>query len=475
MSEGFGADFKEQIRASTNLVDLVAETVPLTPTRNGTDYIGLCPFHDDKNPSFHVYPDRQTYRCWVCDKGGDCFTWVQEDQVVTFPEAIRLLAERANIELPKQSRNQFHQPSKEDKASKYEVVEWAISLMQQALRTGEAGSLARTYLQGRELTEETIRKFRLGYHPEEWSWFQDRAHGRFSNEQLLNVGLIGKNNNGQGHHDKLVGRVVFPILDERERPVAFGGRVLPGSNIESPAKYWNSPETDIFQKRKTLYAFNLAKPAIRDSRTAIVVEGYMDCIACHQAGINNVVATLGTALAEDHVRFLKRFSDRVILIYDGDKAGRDAAERSIVRFLAYDLDLRIMTLPDDLDPPDYMEKYGEDAFKTLVQEAPEAWEYKLRSVEGRIDADTVSGQQTILNEMLEFLAKSVGIEGTVREDLILKNVCWRIQTDEARARQQFKGSSQEEQKGQPTWITAKTTNRKGSSCRVEIGGRSGRT
>jgi DNA primase len=437
VSEGFGADFKELVRASTNLVDLVAETVPLTPTRNGTDYIGLCPFHDDKNPSFHVYPDRQTYRCWVCDKGGDCFTWVQEDQVVSFPEAIRLLAQRANLELPKQSGNRFNQPSQKDKASQYEIVEWAISLMQQALRTGNEGELARNYLAGRELSDETIRHFRLGFHPENWSWFQEKAHGRFSKEQLLSVGLVGERDNGRGFYDNLVGRVVFPILDERDRPVAFGGRVLPGSNIESPAKYWNSPETDIFHKRKTLYAFNLAKPTIRDSRTAIVVEGYMDCISCHQAGVRNVVATLGTALADEHVRFLKRFADRVVLTYDGDDAGRAAAERAIVRFLAHDLDLRILTLPEGLDPSDFISEQGVEQFNALVAEAPEAWEYKLRSVSSRFDAGTVSGRQTILNEMLEFLAKSVGIEGTVREDLILRNVCWRIQTDETKARQQL--------------------------------------
>ena len=435
MSEGFGADFKEQVRANTNLVDLVSETVALTPTRNGTDYIGLCPFHDDRNPSFHVYPDRQSYRCWVCDKGGDCFTWVQEIQVVSFPEAIRMLAERANLEIPQQSKNDFYGKSRKDKASQYEVVEWAISLMQQALRTGEAGSLARSYLQERQLNEETIRGFRLGYHPEDWNWFQNKARGRFSEEQLFNVGLIGKRDNGRGYYDNLVGRVVFPILDERDQPVAFGGRVLPGSNNQNGPKYWNSSETEIFKKRKTLYAFNWARDSIRQDKSAIVVEGYMDCIACHQAGVKNVVATLGTALAEDHVRFLKRFTNRVVLIYDGDQAGQAAAERAISRFLAQDIDLRILTLEDEQDPADFIGNHGKEAFASLVQDAPEAWEYKLQSVLSRFDADSVSGRQQVLNEMLEFLALSIGIEGTVREDLILRKLCWQIQMDESKARQ----------------------------------------
>ena len=330
MSVGFGDDFKEQIRAATNIVDLVSESVNLIP--NGRDYKGLCPFHPDTNPSFNVYPDRQTYRCWVCDMGGDCFTWVQEIQVTTFPEALEILAERANIEIPKRAQTEFAKKSQDSKVTQHEIVEWAISLMQQALRIGEAGKLAREYAKKRNLSEDTARKFRLGYHPENWSWILDKAKGRFTEKQLLSVGLVGERDNGRGYYDNLVGRFVFPIIDERGRPVAFGGRVLPGSNIESPAKYWNSPETNIFLKRKTLYAFEQARDSIRDpkSKTAVVVEGYMDCIACHQAGVTNVVATLGTAMTDDHVKFLKRFADRVVLVLRR-RSGRKGRSRTQYR------------------------------------------------------------------------------------------------------------------------------------------------
>ncbi|MCP4174891.1 MAG: DNA primase [Fuerstiella sp.] len=435
MSVGFGDDFKEQVRAATSIYDLVSETVNLT--QNGRDYKGLCPFHDDKNPSFNVYPDRQTYRCWVCDKGGDCFTWVQEVQVTTFPEALEILAERANIEVPKRSQSEFAKKSQDSKVTQYEIVDWAISLMQQALRMGEAGELARRYASERNLSEETQRKFRLGYHPENWNWLLDKAKGHFTEKQLLSVGLVGERDNGRGYYDNLVGRFVFPIIDERGRPVAFGGRVLPGSNIESPAKYWNSPESNIFLKRKTLYAFEQARNAIRTGKSAIIVEGYMDCIACHQAGVTNAVATLGTALTEDHVKFLKRFAERVVLIYDGDQAGKDAAERSIGRFLAQDLDLRVLTLEEGQDPADFLENNGKDEFETLIGTAPEAWEYKLQTVTDRYGIDSVSGRQQVMNQLMEFLAAAPGLAGTLREDLILRKVCQRVQADETTVRRQL--------------------------------------
>ena len=436
MSVGFGDDFKEQVRAATNIYDLVSETVNLIP--NGRDYKGLCPFHDDKNPSFNVYPDRQTYRCWVCDKGGDCFTWVQEIQFTTFPEALEILAERGNIEIPKRAQSEFAKKSQDSKVTQHEIVEWAITLMQQALRMGEAGKLAREYAKKRNLSEDTARKFRLGYHPENWSWILDKAQGRFTEKQLLSVGLVGERDNGRGYYDNLVGRFVFPIIDERGRPVAFGGRVLPGSNIESPAKYWNSPESNIFLKRKTVYAFEQARDAIRTSKTAIIVEGYMDCIACHQAGVTNVVATLGTALTEDHVKFLKRFAvERVVLIYDGDQAGKDAAERSIGRFLAQDLDLRVLTLEEGQDPADYLENHGKEEFEALIGTAPEAWEYKLLTVTTRYGIDSVSGRQQVMNQLMDFLAAAPGLEGTLREDLILRKVCQRVQADEVTVRRQL--------------------------------------
>lgn len=438
MLQGIGEDFKELVRSSTNLVDLVSEVVALKPLHGGRDYVGLCPFHDDKNPSFHVYPDRQSYRCWVCDQGGDCFRWVMEIERVPFPEAIESLARRARLEMPKKSRTNGTQENISRKTDSLVVVEWAVNLMNQTLKTGPSAENARQYVLKRQLSAETVTNFKLGYHPEDWSWFLEKAKGKFTPAQLVSAGLIRERDNGPGYFDNLVGRLVFPIFDERGRPVAFGGRVLPGGNIESDAKYWNSLESAIFQKRRMLFAFNMARDAIRESKTAIIVEGYMDCIACHQAGVKNAVATLGTAMTEEHVRFLRRFAEKVVLVYDSDAAGQQAAERSISRFLAQDLDLRVLNVPSGKDPADYLETHSSGEFYKLVNTAPEAWEYKLQSVLKRTDSQSVAGRQQILNQMMEFLAESQGIAGTVREDMILRSVCWRVQVDERTARQQLK-------------------------------------
>jgi len=436
--QAVGEDFKELVRSSTNIVDLVSEVVALKPLHGGRDYVGLCPFHDDKNPSFHVYPDRQSYRCWVCDQGGDCFRWVMEIERVPFPEAIESLARRARIEMPKKSRTNGAQENASRKTDSLVVVEWAVNLMNQTLKTGPSAENARQYVLKRQLSAETVSNFKLGYHPEDWNWFLEKAKGKFTPAQLVSAGLIRERDNGPGYFDNLVGRLVFPIFDERGRPVAFGGRVLPGGNIESDAKYWNSLESAIFQKRRMLFAFNMARDAIRESKTAIIVEGYMDCIACHQAGVKNAVATLGTAMTEEHVRFLRRFAEKVVLVYDSDAAGQQAAERSISRFLAQDLDLRVLNVPSGKDPADYLETHSSEEFYKLINTAPEAWEYKLQSILRRTDSQSVAGRQQILNQMLEFLAESQGLAGTVREDMILRSVCWRVQVDERTARQQLK-------------------------------------
>ncbi|MCA9062239.1 MAG: DNA primase [Planctomycetaceae bacterium] len=438
MLQGFGADFKELVRSNTSLVDLVSEVVSLKPLKGGTDFIGLCPFHDDHNPSFHVYPDRQSYRCWVCDQGGDCFRWVMEIDKVSFPEAVEHLARRASLEIPKQARQQIDPQKEQRKADALAILDWAVDLMHRALLTGETAREARDYVASRGLSDETIRNFRLGYHPEKRNWFVERAHGRFTPGQLQDAGLVAESDYGPGYYDILTGRLVFPILDERGRAVAFGGRVLPGSNSEGKAKYWNSRESRLFHKSRMLYAFDRARAPIGKFGTVIVVEGYMDVIACHQAGVENVVATLGTALTEEHVRFLRRFAKRVVLNYDGDTAGQNAAERSIGRFAAQDVDLRVMTLPDGMDPADFLEKYSRNDFLQLVDGAPEAWEYKLHAAMGRTDQNSVAGREDVLAQMLELLSAFPAGNGGIREDMILRRVCSQLQVDERKVRGQLK-------------------------------------
>ncbi|MFM7055961.1 MAG: DNA primase [Planctomycetota bacterium] len=432
-----GDDFKQLVRSSTNLVDLVSDTVALKPLHGGRSYVGLCPFHEDHNPSFNVYPDRQSYRCWVCDEGGDCFSWVMKIEKVSFPEALESLAKRARLEIPKRGP-QSDQPAGPGRGEALEVAEWAANLMHQTLRTSPVAQMARDYVVKRRLTDETVRNFRLGYHPDDRYWLQDKARGRFTTAQLVAAGIIRPRDGGQGHSAMdLADRLVFPVFDEKGRVVAFGGRVLPGRNDQNRGKYWNSWESSIFQKRRTTFAFDKARETIRRQKVAIVVEGYMDCIACHQAGVTAAIATLGTALTEDHVKFLRRFAEKVVLVYDSDDAGQRAAERSISQFLAQDLDLRILNVPSGKDPADYLEDHSREEFLKLTESALEAWDYKLQAVIRRSGIDSIAARQQVLTQMLEFLNSAPGLVGTVREDLILRTVCWKVQVDERVARQQL--------------------------------------
>lgn len=433
-----GDDFKEQVRSNTSLVDLVSETVSLKPMHGGRQYTGLCPFHPDHNPSFFVYPDRQTYRCWVCDEGGDCFRWIMEIEKVSFVEALESLARRASMEMPHRLTRRSSGESGAGRTETLDIVEWAAALMHQTLRTSPAARNARDYLAHRRLAPETVRNFRLGYHPQNRYWFQEQARDRYTDEQLAAAGLIVKRDNGPGYRSlDLSDRLIFPIADERGRIVAFGGRVLPGGNTEGRGKYWNSQESSIFQKRRMMYSFDRARDTIRRQQRVLIVEGYMDCIACHQAGIKNAVATLGTALTEEHVRFLRRFEAQVVLVYDSDDAGQRAAERSISNFLSWDLDLRILNVPSGKDPADYLQEHSAAEFLQLVETASEAWEYKFAAILQRTELSSIAGRQQTLEQMLEFLAAAPGLKGTAREDMILREVCRKVEVDERTGRQRL--------------------------------------
>lgn len=433
MSSVFPTDFKELVRSRTNLVELVGQTVALTPTRNGTDYVGLCPFHSDNSPSFHVYPERQSWRCWVCDDGGDCFSFLQKVEALSFPASIERLANDAGIDIPQEFSRSRKKSSNREQI--YEAIAWAEEQFHWFLMNSRDATVARQYLTDRGFGEETINKFKLGYHPNDWSWLIDRARDHHSIKSLLEARLIGERKNGNGYYDYFVDRVMFPIRDQRGRPVAFGGRMLPGSNNDP--KYWNSPDSELFSKNRLLYAFDIAKEAIRQSKTAVVTEGYTDCISCHLSEISNTIATLGTALTDNHVSLLKRFADKVVLVFDGDKAGQNAAERSLAKFIAQEVDLRILTLPEGQDPADYLAEFGADSFNQLTQSAPEALDYKLGSLFNRFDIDSIDGRQRVLDEMLGLMATAPGLTGSIREDLVIGKLSSQLGVNERSVRNRY--------------------------------------
>lgn len=436
---GFDTEFKELVRARTDLVELVGESITLQSRQGGRDFVGLCPFHDDHNPSLHVYPERQSYRCWVCDEGGDCFSFVMKLEGLDFREALESLARRARLEMPRRGRSKRSREDPNAREQLYEILAWAEDLFHQCLLKSPAADRARDYLQDRGFTEETIRRFRIGYHPPDWQWVLNRAGKTgYTPQQLHAARLVRARRDGSGYYDDFVDRVLFPIRDGRGRPVAFGGRILPGHPRPEAPKYLNSPESVLFAKSRLLYGLDVARPAIRRSGTAVVVEGYTDCTLAHQHGLGHMVATLGTSLTETHVTALKRLARRVVLVYDGDDAGRMAMERSLAKLLSYEVDLQVLTLPPGLDPADFLAEHGAEAFRDRLERAEEAWDYKLRLTVERYGLETVDARQRVLDEMLQLVAQAPHISGTVREDIVLAKLSQRVGVGEDRVRRRLK-------------------------------------
>ena len=446
MSPGFDQNFKELVRQRTSIVELVSESVQLIPS--GHDFKGICPFHNDHNPSMVVYPERGTWRCWVCDTGGDCFSWVEKYDDVSFFEALKILAERATLEMPQISKHakQTYQSNVIEKTSLFEVMKWAEQQFHTCLMETPEGEAARRYLiEERGYNEATINQFRLGFHPNDWQWLVNRSRGTYPETLLAEARLTFKKEGHTRYSDYFVNRVMFPVRDERKRTVAFGGRILPGAGSDKVAKYFNSSESIIFTKSKLLFGLDEARQKIRETETVVVVEGYTDCITAHQFGVTNVVATLGTALTETHVSYLKRLSRKVVLVFDGDNAGQQAAERSLTKFISQEVDLRILTLPMGKDPADFLEEEGADSFKLLIDQAPEAWNFKLQVCLKKFGLESIDGQHRILEEMLELLAASPNLTGKIREDIILRKLADRLGLHESVVRKRLSEVKQNRQ------------------------------
>ncbi len=409
-------DAKEQVRQAVDIVDLVGHYLPLR--REGRAYKALCPWHDDSRPSLTVNPDRQSFKCWVCDIGGDVFSFVMKYEGVSFAEALAMLAERAGIVLPKHGLA-GNPDELEVKRTLYQAMAWAEQQYHDALFTAE-GDKARNYLTERGISEASVRRFRLGVAPDSWDWIQQHARQtRFSSQLLEQVGLIGQRRSGNGYYDRFKGRVLFSIHDPQARPVGLGGRVLPGTDDPNAAKYVNSPETPLFSKSGLLYGLDLAKDTLSKSGTALVMEGYTDVIIAHQFGFTNAVAVLGTALGERHIRLLRRFVDRIVLILDGDEAGRRRTDEVLELFVAADMDLRILTLPDELDPADYLLQHGSAAFEEQLTGAVDALEHKFRTLTHEL-GDDLHAVNRAVEQILATLAKAPRPQGLASSAVQLK-------------------------------------------------------
>lgn len=396
-------DAKEQVRQAIDIVDLVGSYLELR--RQGRNYVTRCPWHDDQKPSLNVNPDRQTWKCWVCNDGGDIFSFVMKKEAVDFKEALKMLAERAGIQLS-QSTRRIEPGSPDDKTTLYACCQWAAQQYQECLLKSDAAAAAREYLKERSISLESIEKFRLGFVPDVWTWLMDRAKSTPHTPAVLEAcGLLTRNEAGRVY-DRFRGRVMFPIRDLQGRVISFGGRVVPGLSDSQPGKYINGSETRLFSKSDNLYALELARDTIQKSRAITIVEGYTDVILCHQYGVTDVVACLGTALNDRHIKLIRRFAETVNLLLDGDEAGQRRTNEVLELFVAANVDLRIVTLPDELDPAEFLQERGGEAFQEVLNNSIDALEHKIRLATAGIDLarDTHKANQA-LEDVLSTLAR----------------------------------------------------------------------
>ncbi|MDX9779430.1 MAG: DNA primase [Candidatus Neomarinimicrobiota bacterium] len=351
----------EKIKDANDIVDVVSAYLPLK--RKGANYWARCPFHDEKTASFSVSPSKQIYHCFGCGVGGNVLNFVMEYEKLSFGEAVKMLAERANIPL------EFEQVSPREQSDTGKLRDMhmrAIDIYHETLYSA-SGKAALDYLHSRGISDETIRAFKLGYAPETWDFLVSRLAGSYSGELIFLSGLAVRSEKDNRLFDRFRERVMFPVYDDRGNPAGFGGRLM--KENAKDAKYLNSPETPIYNKRRILYGLNVTREMIRREKKALIVEGYMDFLQLYQHGFVNVVAGSGTAFTREHAQLLRRFADEAVLCYDGDEAGQKATLRTAFSVAAYKLDCRVLRLPQDEDPDSYLRKEGAEAFFRLEAEA----------------------------------------------------------------------------------------------------------
>lgn len=390
----YSDDIIEEVRSKNDIVDVVSQYVRLT--KKGNSYFGLCPFHNEKTPSFSVTPGKQMYYCFGCGAGGNVFNFIMEYENYTFGEALKHLADRAGVELPKIEYSREVRQKAQEKAELLEINKQAAQYFYYQLRT-EKGQTGLAYLKNRGLSEETMRKFGLGY--------SDRAGGGlywylkakgYPDDQLRESGLFNVDER-HGMYDKFWNRVIFPIMDVNNRAIGFGGRVMG----DAKPKYLNSPETKIFDKSRNLYGLNIARTTRK--KYLILCEGYMDVISMHQAGFTNAVASLGTALTSGHASLLKRYTQEVLLLYDSDEAGIRAALRGIPILREAGVNSRVVSLKPYKDPDEFIRNMGPEAFEQRLEEARDSFLFRVEVAENEFSMNDPQGQNQFFERCAQML------------------------------------------------------------------------
>ena len=404
----YSEEILNEVRQSNDIVDVISQYVHLK--RSGRNYFGLCPFHNEKSPSFSVSPDKQIFHCFGCGVGGNVITFVSQIEGLNFVETVQMLAERANIQLPTlQNNGDTQREILKDKV--YKVNEFTAEYYHQNLYKPQA-KMAQEYVKKRQLTNETLKSFRIGFSGKFDELYQELKKQGFQEQEILESGLVNKNERGQ-YIDRYRHRLMFPICDARGRVIAFGGRVLD----DSKPKYINSPENIVYSKGRHLFGLNVAKKG--DTKKILIVEGYMDVISLHQRGITNVVASLGTALTEQQGWLLRKNSEQIILSFDSDEAGIKAKLRSIEILQNMGCDLRVLQLEGAKDPDEYILKYGNMRFQNAVDKAFSVVEFKVKILKKELNLDNTNDKIKFLNEIAKLISK---VDNTMEREVYIEKI-----------------------------------------------------
>ncbi|MBR5122437.1 MAG: DNA primase [Anaerotignum sp.] len=387
----------DEVRLQNDIVEVISQYVPLK--QKGNSYFGLCPFHNEKTASFSVNSEKQFYYCFGCGAAGNVFSFLMEMENMEFPEAIKKLAERAHIDLPEPEKSAQVVAAEQAKQRLFDIHTTAGRYFYECLQEKQ-GEEARGYLTKRQMDPRIARKFGIGYSPDSYdALFKHLKEKGFTVSDILKSGLVLENKDGKGYHDRFRGRLMFPIFDVQGRVVGFGGRIL----AKGEPKYLNSPETILFNKSRNLYGLNFAKAAKK--RELILVEGYMDMLSIYQAGFHNVVASLGTAFNNDHARTLKRFADDVILLYDSDEAGTNAALRAIPVLVKNGFRVKVTQVPDGKDPDEFIKAKGAAEFSRLLINAVHYISFEIACIQRKYNLKNPEHRVRFATEAAETLAK----------------------------------------------------------------------
>ena len=404
----YSEEILNEVRQSNDIVDVISQYVHLK--RSGRNFFGLCPFHNEKSPSFSVSPDKQIFHCFGCGVGGNVITFVSQIEGLNFVETVQMLAERANIQLPTlQNNGDTQREILKDKV--YKVNEFTAEYYHQNLYKPQA-KMAQEYVKKRQLTNETLKSFRIGFSGKFDELYQELKKQGFQEQEILESGLVNKNERGQ-YIDRYRNRLMFPICDARGRVIAFGGRVLD----DSKPKYINSPENVVYSKGRHLFGLNVAKKG--DTKKLLIVEGYMDVISLHQRGITNVVAPLGTALTEQQGWLLRKNSEQIILSFDSDDAGIKAKLRAIDILQNMGCDLRVIQLEGAKDPDEYILKYGNIRFQNAVDKAFSVVEFKVKILKKELNLDNTNDKIKFLNEIAKLISK---VDNTMEREVYIEKI-----------------------------------------------------